>query len=253
MVPMSLDPLLIPDWSGARIASLPIADRPQDLVKFVWALSNRPASLEQKQFTLRLAQYAYNKMPNDKIAALAVSHAAFILADDEDSSGKKLDAAEIGVKAAEGAGYNDKEKDPVAAYYYAVNLGIIVQIKGLFALGKLPDIVEALKIAVKTPDTDMGGPLRTIGMLYLKAPAWPQGIGDIDLALENLEKAAKEYPMQPQNSFFYAAALIENDNKVEARGYLETAKKMAVPEIWGTWYAKKWIDEIRTYRKKAAD
>ena len=94
--------------------------------------------------------------------------------------------------AARRAGVN--KESPEACYYFAVNQGIILYTKGLFGLNKLPEIFEALKIAQKNEAIDLGGPLRVLGMMYLKAPAWPSGIGDLDKSLELLEKASKKYP-----------------------------------------------------------
>jgi len=50
-------------------------------------------------------------------------------------------------------------------------------------------------------------------MLYLKAPAWPNGIGDGDKALELLNKAVDKYPEHPLNHLFLAQALWEVDEK----------------------------------------
>ena len=51
------------------------------------------------------------------------------------------------------------------------------------------------------------GPLRIL-TLYLKAPAWPKGVGDHDKALELLEKAAKTHSGHPLNHLFYARSAV---------------------------------------------
>jgi len=89
--------------------------------------------------------------------------------------------------------------------------------------------------------------------MYLKAPAWPTVIGDLDKSLELLEKASKKYPSHPQNFIFYAQALIEDGNKSKAHANLETAYKLATPEIWGMYYSKKWRTEIDELKKKTSE
>jgi tetratricopeptide (TPR) repeat protein len=53
---------------------------------------------------------------------------------------------------------------------------------------------------------ERGGVLRILGTLYVKAPAWPAGVGDVDEGLELLERAVAEYPDEPLNHFFLAEA-----------------------------------------------
>ena len=126
----------------------------------------------------------------------------------------------------------------------------MLKTKGLFALGRLPKLQQTLKAAVEKPEQDMGGPLRVLGMLYLSAPEWLQGIGDLEKALDLLSQASSKYPAQPQNHIFYAKALIEDDDFENAAIALHKAEKMTVEEIWGTYYFKKWSDEIKELQKK---
>ena len=60
-----------------------------------------------------------------------------------------------------------------------------------------------------TPDVSSAGPYRVLGMVYLKAPPWPRGIGDGDKALELLQEAVRRSPEYPLNRIFYARALWE--------------------------------------------
>jgi hypothetical protein len=50
-----------------------------------------------------------------------------------------------------------------------------VQVKGLTAIGRLSELVSLLKTASAKPEIDQGGPLRVLGLLYVRAPAWPVG------------------------------------------------------------------------------
>ncbi len=237
------------NWQNADIKSLPFSKDPSSLAELAGDLSTRFSSIGQKQYALRLATLAAEQDHKDKKVFLALARTAFLLADNiegSENSAKKI--AEIGAKAARSAGLD--EASPEACYYFALNQGLIVQSQGLLALGKLPEIVNALKIAQKAESIDFGGPLRVLGVLYLKAPAWPSGIGDLDKALELLEKCAKKYPTFPQNLIFYAEALIEDDSKEKAAEILDTAYQLAVPEIWGVLYSNKWRAQIDELKKK---
>jgi hypothetical protein len=239
-----------PDWFEADIRLLPIYDNPTALTDIANSLGTRSAPFGQKVYALRLAIRANFIDKKSKYTALVLSRIAFLVADSIDGDDEKVKkTAEIGVSAARSIGID--QTNPEACYYFALNQGLIVQMRGLFALGKLPEIHEKLKFAQKVESLDAGGPLRVLGMMYLKAPAWPTGIGDLDKSLDLLEQATKKYPENPQNFMFYADALIQDDNKDKALQNLEIAEKLAVPEIWGSYYAKKWQAEIETLKKKA--
>lgn len=241
----------LPNWFLSDIKLLPIFNNPKALTDIAEELGTRPAPFGQKVYALRLAVQANFVDKKSKRTALVLSKVAFLVADSIDSKeeDKIKKSAEIGVKAARSIGIN--KDNPEACYYFALNQGLIVQMRGLFALKQLPEIHEALKNAQKVEQLDAGGPLRVLGMMYLKAPAWPSGIGDLDKSLELLEKATKKYPEQPQNFIFYAEALIQDDNKEKALENLDIAEHLSVPEIWGSYYAKKWQTEIAELKKKA--
>jgi tetratricopeptide (TPR) repeat protein len=237
------------NWYGTDISKLPFSNNQDALSEIANALCNRFAPFGQKIYAMRLAVFAHELDKKNNKAALALSRAAFHVADSiEGDEAKTNQSAEMGVKAARIAGIN--ESNPEACYYFALNQGLLVQKKGLSALSKLQEIFDALKISQKVEAIDYGGPRRVLGMLYLKAPAWPSGIGDLDKALELLEQSIKQCPYYPQNFIFYAEALIEDDNKEKAMETLEMAHKLAVPEIWGVFYSTKWRAEIEVLNTK---
>jgi tetratricopeptide (TPR) repeat protein len=237
------------NWFGADLKTLPIYNDPKALSEIADELCIRSAPFGQKVYALRLAELANTEDRNSKYIGTVLSRVAFFVADSIDNDEDKVKkSAEIGVKAARSVGLT--EENPEACFFFALNQGLIVKSKGLFALNKLPEIHNALKIAQKDESLDFGGPLRVLGMMYLKAPAWPSGIGDLDKALELFQQAIRKYPVHPQNFMFYAEALIEDDNKEKALQNLDIAYRLAVPEIWGMYYSKKWRAEIDALRKK---
>ncbi len=229
------------------VEGLSFSDNSQALADFAEDMACRSCSREKKEWAYEIAKKASALKKTDSEIALVLAKTAFFLADCTDNDSRMIEIAETGTKAAELAGANEK---PVPSYYYAVNLGRILQVKGLFALNKIPIMEKALLNAVKKPKTDLGGPYRALGMLYLKAPAWPKGIGDIDKALDYLSRAANEFPGHPLNHIFYAEALIEDGQTDEATNELEIARHLIRADIWGKYYAEKWRGDIDRLMEK---
>ncbi len=239
------------DWYNADIKALPISGNPLALIEIARELCVPSVSLGQKAYALRLAVHAHTLDKKNIEIAVALSRIAFFAADaveQNDDMMKKF--AGIGVKAARTAGIN--KSNPEACYYFALNQGLIIRSAGLFAINKLPEIHEALQVAQNAAHLDYGGPLRVLGMLYIKAPAWPSGIGDLDKALDLLRQATEKYPSHPLNYMFYGDALLQDDDKEKALENLETAYRLAVPEIWGLHYSTIWRREIDELKSKAS-
>jgi hypothetical protein len=99
----------------------------------------------------------------------------------------------------------------VEGYYYtALFLGFRAQNQRSVALLLLPRMEEEGRRAVSVDETyDDAGPLRFMGMLLIRAPAWPHGIGDTEEGVELLQRAVEidDYPL---NRLFLAQALIAN-------------------------------------------
>lgn len=134
-----------------------------------------------------------------------------------DPNAREKLAAE-GVRFAEAALALGADGDGRVHYYLATNLGLAVREHMTLAVENLPRLESELQRAVAlNPDTDGGGPLRVLGVLYLKAPPWPAGIGDGDKALELLKRAVESHPEHPLNHLFYAQALwnLDEDAAIE--------------------------------------
>jgi hypothetical protein len=137
------------------------------------------------------------------------THISFLLADRTVDAVQRETWASGGVSLAETALAQGAEQDGAVHYYLAANLGWSVRAHPVAAMQSLPRMESELMHAIQlTPELDQGGPLRTLGMLYLKAPPWPGGIGDGDKALELLRQVVEQYPDHPLNHLFYAQALL---------------------------------------------
>jgi hypothetical protein len=158
-----------------------------------------------------------------------------------------------GVRFAEQALALGADADGAVHYYLAANLGLVVRGHPARALESLPRLeAEITRSLALDASLDDGGPLRLLGMLYLKAPPWPTGIGDGDKALDLLRQAAERYPRHPLNHLFYAEALWESeeDNAEDlARNELAIGRQRLAEGDWG--YSKEpWLKEFARFQNE---
>lgn len=156
-----------------------------------------------------------------------------------------------GVRFAEKAIATAEGDDGAAHYYLASNLGLVVRNHVVLAMENIPRLEHEMKRAlVLSPEIDDGGPLRLLGMLYLKAPPWPAGIGDGDKALDLLGNAVKNHPRHPLNHLFYGQALWEVDAAGErARGELAIGLKKLNDNHWG-YNRVPWMQEFAAVQRE---
>ncbi len=175
------------------------------------------------------------------------------LAERETDQEKREKLAAQGVGFAETALANGGEGDGAVHYYLAANLGVAVREHMTLAVGNLGRLESEMKQALAlSPDIDDGGPMRLLGALYLKAPAWPNGIGDRDKALELLEKAVKAHPKHPLNHLFYAQALWDEGDEAtltQAKTEFALGEKLLAEGNWG--YSKDpWKKEFDAFQQE---
>ncbi|MDD5036166.1 MAG: tetratricopeptide repeat protein [Methylococcaceae bacterium] len=178
------------------------------------------------------------------------------LAERSTDAGKREALAWEGVRFAESALALGAESDGLVHYYLATNLALAVRDHLSLAMENLARLEGEMKRAVALkPDVDGGGPLRLLGMLYLKAPAWPAGIGDGDKALELLKRAVESHPGHPLNHLFYAQALWEMEESSAAERVkmeMSTGMKLLQEGHWG--YNKApWDKEFSAFQKEIGD
>ncbi|MGY6275430.1 sterol transporter outer membrane protein BstC [Methylomonas sp. MgM2] len=145
--------------------------------------------------------------------------------------------ASAGVAFAEDALKQGGQHNGANHYYLAANLGLLVRDDIALAMENINRLEDEMKQSVVlSPDLDDGGPLRLLGALYLKAPSWPSGIGDLDKALEFLERAVIKHPDHPLNHLFYAEALWQEDevgNLAQVKSEFALGEKLLTEGNWG--------------------
>ncbi|MGZ9173482.1 MAG: sterol transporter outer membrane protein BstC [Candidatus Binatia bacterium] len=175
------------------------------------------------------------------------------LAEREANQEKREKLAAEGVGFAEAALAQGGSSNGAVHYYLAANLGLAVREHITLAMENLGRLESEMKQALAlSPDIDASGPRRLLGALYLKAPPWPNGIGDLDKALELLEKAVREHPGHPLNHLFYAQALWEEGDEAalpQVKAEFALGKKLLAEGNWG--YSKEpWKKEFDEFQQE---
>lgn len=186
-------------------------------------------------------------------SCLLASRVCLLLATRESDQSKRERLAAEGVGFAEKALAQGGEGHGEVHYYLAANLGFVVRDDMTLAVQNLPRLREEMNRALAlSPDVDDGGPLRLLGMLYLKAPPWPAGFGDGDKAVELLRQAVERHPEHPLNHLFLGQAMYEVDGEDAA----DRAKQQWAAGIrllqqgnWG-YNREPWLREFELVRRE---
>jgi tetratricopeptide (TPR) repeat protein len=176
----------------------------------------------------------------DRNVALALARCTHLAADVQKDDARVVSLTQEGMTALAQA--SPSADDAEMAYLHALNLGLFVRAKGMMAVGRLSELVAQLKVAGTTPALDEGGPLRVLGLLYVKAPGWPMGPGDLDAALDLLRQAARDFPNHPLNHLYLAYALVDAGERQQAAEEIRRTENLCTPERFGEW-AGHWRQE----------
>jgi tetratricopeptide (TPR) repeat protein len=115
-------------------------------------------------------------------------------------------------------------------YWYAINVGLLADADRLYGLKAVGEMKEALERAIEIDERyDYAGPLRVLGILYLRTPAPPVSIGSPRKGLQLLQRAVGLFPDYPENYLYLAEALRDTGRVGEAR---ETLRKVLNASPW---------------------
>jgi hypothetical protein len=203
-----------------------------------WAKRADPAQASQAE---ELYLQAARAQPDNAAAyAGAVRAKAFRLGREKDAA-KRLQLAESAV--AIGQTCQTQAKAPACDYWLAVALGLQARERSATAHDALPHMVELLKRAeASEPALDNAGPARLLAILLLRAPGWPVGPGDAEVALTEATKAAQIAPAYAPNQLALGEALRKNGQD-SGKAYAE-ALRLAEGAISDP-DSKGWADEAR--------
>jgi len=138
-----------------------------------------------------------------------------------------------------------------AHYHYANNLGLLARERQSIGLDSLEKIVPHLQRAAELdPDLDDAGPMRTLALVYLRAPGWPTSVGDEEAGLEAARQAVARAPEHAGNELALAEALLANGERDEARQALERGIALALRDDAPAFDRDAWMEQARDLREK---
>ena len=128
----------------------------------------------------------------------------------------------------------DRERRSIwGNYWFAANSGMLGMVRGVRASIKgVAPMRQALEIALEVDELYYhGGPHRSSGRLFHKAPGWPISIGDKKKARHHLERAVEIAPSFFHNRLFLAELYLALHAKREAREQLDWLIAAAVDPV----------------------
>ncbi len=140
-------------------------------------------------------------------ALVAAARTEVWLTDHETDPALRQEAATRSVQASQWCTRVAPEQ-PDCVYWLGASLGVQARERPSTGLSALPRIEASFKDAAsRAPQLDDGGPDRALALLYLRAPGWPAGPGDAELALQHARRAVELSPLHPPNLLALAEAL----------------------------------------------
>jgi len=207
--------------------------------------------------SLLAAETVLARNPDNDLANYLATRAAYWLIEFNGPNLDRLHLAELGFKYAEAAEKVDGSK---AAYpfFEGVHLGYKMRENlrpPLINIRKTRDYFQrALQLDASY---DQGAPMRAMGILLIKSPPWPAGVGDDDEGVKYLEKACTAFPTYPANHLYYAEGLLNTGSYDKALHAVDATHDVLKETDWGVpgqvW--KKQADELRAKieKKRAGD
>ena len=118
--------------------------------------------------------------------------------------------------------------DPACDYWLGIALGLQAREKPSTAEAGIKEMVAALRRADRADALmDQAGPARVLALVYLRAPGWPVGPGDVETGLSEARRAVAARPDHPPNRLALGEALEKNGDREAARREYALARDAA--------------------------
>lgn len=133
-------------------------------------------------------------------------------------------------------------------YWLAVAVGIRAREQRSTALDGVRRMVDLLsEVIARDPGLDRAGPHRVLALVLVRAPGWPAGPGDPDLAVEHAREALRIAPDYPPNLLALGeAAWAVDDVELARRTFNEALAVSRRLAAAGNAETDGWIEQART-------
>ncbi|MFT7622888.1 MAG: tetratricopeptide (TPR) repeat protein [Myxococcota bacterium] len=130
--------------------------------------------------------------------------------------------------------------------YFAIALGLAAKYDPASADPLIKQLIAEAERADALDSAYAGGEARRVlGAIYIYAPPWPTGAGDLDEAIEVLESLNKDFPDEGLNAFYLAEAYRKADQPQDAIGLYKHVLSLPRRGTWGL--------EGKPYRRQARE
>ena len=132
-------------------------------------------------------------------------------------------------------------------YFLALGLGLQIQERKSTVIDALPKVVSLLKSAIeRAPRMTNAGPHRVLALVYMRAPGWPTGPGDIDLGYEQARLAVQLDAGYSPNQMALGEAHRELDEIDKSRAAYAEAERLAIEGVeQNVPDSQDWLDQAR--------
>ncbi|MBI3450189.1 MAG: hypothetical protein HY049_14895 [Acidobacteria bacterium] len=208
--------------------------------EFLYARRTLPSVHDASETWLAAARGDANRIEG----LIGAARAGVWLADHETTGKGREEAATLAVQSAQWCG-RTAPGSAACDFWLGAALGVQARERRTTALDALPKIEAAFqRAAAADPGMEEGGPDRALALLYARAPGWPAGPGDPDLALEHARKAVELRPDFAPNHLALGEALAGTGDRAGSRGEYERALDLSRDALrGGDAEAREWIEE----------
>jgi tetratricopeptide (TPR) repeat protein len=211
----------------ARPLALTPAEAEQARADGMKLYDEQPRTLVRVTHAAQQLEQAARALRDDYDAQWQAAQALAFLAENETRPEFRKEAAKRGIVLAR-HGRELKPDRVECHYWYAINVGLLADVDRAYGLDAVGEMEVALKRAGEIDERyDYAGPLRLLGILYLRTPAPPVSIGSPRKGLRLLQRAVELFPDYPENYLYLAEADRAADRPDQARAAL--AKVLDAP------------------------
>ncbi len=191
--------------------------------------NQQPHSLASVRNAANLFEQAARTLQDDYVAQWQAAEVLEFLAGNEPRSDQRRQSARRGIVFARRA--RELKPDGVeGSYWFALNVGRLADVDRTYGLDAVGEMQTAVKRAIELDERyDLAGPLRVLGVLYLRTPQPPASIGSPRKGLRMLQRAVELFPDYPENYLYLAEALRDNGRADEAK---EALRKVLEAKPW---------------------